>query len=294
MYYTDNTILFLDGQFVKAKDAKMDLFGQTLHFGYGVFEGIRSYRTVNGTKIFKATEHYERLRQSAALMGIPLHNSVSELTQITYHILEKNKLTDSYIRPLVFCSPNMSLTAPKEVSLMITAWEWDKYLGNNELRVCISSYQRPNPKSVKIEAKVCGHYVNSILASTEARQRGYDEGVLLDMNGNIAECPGSNIFVEKDSVLYTPSTGSILPGITRKTVIDICKELDITVKEKAITPEEFLEADSAFICGTAAEVLGIASVEGHDMKKPWKNSLGSIIQEAYRCLVLDKSYSILV
>jgi branched-chain amino acid aminotransferase len=188
----------------------------------------------------------------------------------------------------------MSLTAPKEVSLMITAWEWDRYLGDNNLRVCISSYQRPNPKSVKIEAKVCGHYVNSILASTEARGRGYDEGVLLDMNGNIAECPGSNIFVEKDNILYTPATGSILPGITRETVLNICKELDITVREKAITPEEFLEADSAFICGTAAEILGIASVEGHDMKKPWKGSLGSIIQEAYRCLVMDKSYSLIV
>jgi len=120
MYYNDNTILFLDGQFLKAKDAKMDLFGQTLHFGYGVFEGIRSYRTVNGTKIFKATEHYERLRHSAKVMGIPLHYSVSELAQITYRILEKNNLSDAYIRPLVFCSPNMSLTAPKEVSLMIT------------------------------------------------------------------------------------------------------------------------------------------------------------------------------
>ncbi|MEI9920481.1 MAG: aminotransferase class IV [Bacteroidota bacterium] len=107
MYYNDNTILFLDGLFVKAKDAKMDLFGQTLHFGYGVFEGIRSYRTVNGTKIFKATEHYERLRQSAKLMGIPFHYSVNELVQITYHVLEKSKLSEAYIRPLVFCSPNM-------------------------------------------------------------------------------------------------------------------------------------------------------------------------------------------
>lgn len=291
MYYNDNTILFLDGQFVKAKDAKSDLFGQTLHFGYGVFEGIRSYHTVNGTKIFKATEHYERLRKSAQMMKIPLHYSVGELTQITYSILEKNKLSEAYIRPLVFCSPNMYLSAPKEVSLMITAWEWDRYLGDNNLRVCISSYQRPNPKSVKIEAKVCGHYVNSILASTEARERGYDEGVLLDMNGNIAECPGSNIFVEKDGVLYTPARGSILPGITRETVIDICRHLEISVVEKAISPEEFIEADSAFICGTAAEVLGIESVEGNQMRKPWKNSLGAIIQQAYRCLVLDKTYS---
>lgn len=294
MYYNENTILFLDGQFVKAKDARMDLFGQTLHFGYGVFEGLRSYRTVNGTKIFKATEHYERLHRSAAMIGIPMRHTVSELTQITYHILEKNKLSDAYIRPLVFCSPNMSLTAPKEVSLMITAWEWGKYLGNQSLRVCISSYQRPNPRSTKIEAKVCGHYVNSILATTEAKERGYDEGLMLDMNGFVAEGPGANVFMEKDNVLYTPAPGSILPGITRQTVLEICKELDIAVVERNITPEELLDADSAFLCGTAAEIVGIESVDGNQLKKPWKNALGSIIQEAYKCLVLDKSYSYVI
>ncbi|MCB0493356.1 MAG: branched-chain amino acid transaminase [Cyclobacteriaceae bacterium] len=294
MYYTNDTTLFLDGKFVKAADAKTDLFSQTLHYGYGVFEGIRAYQTVNGVKVFKAHEHYERLLRSASLMGIPLHYTAEELTQATYEVLARNNQSNAYIRPLVFCSPNMSLTHPNDVSLMIATWEWGKYLGDQLLKVCISSYQRPNPKSFKIEAKACGHYVNSILATTEAKQRGFDEGLLLDIEGFVAEGPGANFFYEKDGVLYTAPRGSILPGITRQTVLEICAELDLKVVEKLFKPEDLFEADSAFFCGTAAEVIGIDSIEGQQFSKPWKESLGATIQEAYRCLVLDKSYSYVI
>lgn len=295
MYYNDDTVIFLDGQFVKVKDTRADLFGQTLHYGYGAFEGIRSYRTVNGTKIFKAAEHFERLKRSCELVGIPLRHTVNEMIQISYHILEKNKLSNAYIRPLVFCSPNMSLSAPKEVSLMIAAWDWARYFGVDQLvKLCVSTIQRPNPKSVKIEAKVCGHYVNSVMATMEAKERGFDEALMLDGDGFVAECSGANIFMEKDNVLYTPTLGNILPGITRKTVIEICRELDIQVKEKLFKPEEMFNADSAFLCGTAAEIAGVESLDGHIFKKPWRNSLGCIIQEAYKCLVLDKSYSYVI
>jgi branched-chain amino acid aminotransferase len=294
MYYDDQTVLFLDGKFIKAKDARIDLFSQTLHYGYGTFEGIRAYQTINGVKIFKSHEHFERLRTSCALVNIPFQYSAEELTQISYQVLERNKLSNAYLRPLVYCSPNMSLTAPKEVSVMITAWEWGKYLGDQLLRVCISSYQRPNPKSVKVEAKVCGHYINSILATTEAKERGFDEALMLDSKGNVAEGPGANFFFEKDGVLFTPPLGNILPGITRATVLEICRELDIPVEEKLFRPEELFEADSAFFCGTAAEVIGIESIEGQSFAKPWKSSLGNIIQEAYKCIVLDKSYSYVI
>jgi len=294
MYYNDDTIIFLNGNFVKASEAKTDLFSQTLHYGYGVFEGIRAYQTVHGVKIFKPYEHYERLRNSAALIGIPFNYSAEELTQATYQVLAKNNQANAYIRPLVFCSPNMSLTSPKEVSLMIATWEWGKYLGDQLLKVCISSYQRPNPKSLKVEAKACGHYVNSILATTEAKQRGFDEGLMLDMNGFVAEGPGANFFYEKDGVLYTAPRGSILPGITRQTVIEICNELDFKIEEKHFKPEDLFEADSAFFCGTAAEVIGIDSIEGQKFSKPWKDSMGAIIQEAYRCLAMDKSYSYVI
>lgn len=291
MYYNNNTIIYLDGKFVKAAEASTDLYSQTLHYGYGAFEGIRSYQTANGVRIFKSLEHYERLKQSCKLVNIPFDFDSEELTQITYQVLKKNNFSDAYIRPLVFCSPNMSLTAPKEVFLMIAAWEWGKYLGDQLLKLCLSSYQRPNPNSIKIEAKVTGHYVNSIMATSEAKTRGYDEALLLDMNGNVAEAPGANFFFERDGVLYTSPLGHILPGITRQTVLNICRELDIPVQEKYFKPEELESADSAFLCGTAAEVIGVESIDARPLKKSWGQSLGKTIQEAYQCQVLDKSYT---
>ncbi|HEU5289658.1 MAG TPA: branched-chain amino acid transaminase [Cyclobacteriaceae bacterium] len=291
MYYTKNTTLYLNGKFIKAVDATTDLYSQTLHYGYGVFEGIRAYQTINGTKIFKAVEHFERLRKSAELVNIPFQYDTDELIRVTYQVLKKNNLSDAYIRPLVYCSPNMSLTQPKEVYLMICAWEWGKYLGDNLLKLCTSSYQRPNPNSVKVEAKVTGHYVNSILATSEAKVLGYDEALMLDMNGNVAEAPGANFFFEKDNVLYTPPLGHILPGITRQTVINICRELEIPVKEKSFKPEFLEEADSAFLCGTAAEVIGVESIDAKPFRKKWSESIGAVIQEAYKCQVLEKSFS---
>jgi branched-chain amino acid aminotransferase len=256
-----------------------------------VFEGIRAYRTTNGTKVFKAVEHFERLRNSAELIGIPFEYDTDELIRVTYKVLKQNNLSDAYIRPLVYCSPNMALTKPNEVYLMICAWEWGRYLGDNLLKLCLSSYQRPNPNSVKVEAKVTGHYVNSILATSEAKVRGYDEALMLDMNGHVAEAPGANFFFEKDNVLYTPPLGHILPGITRQTVINICRELEIPVKEKFFKPELLEEADSAILCGTAAEVVGVESVDAKPFRKPWSESFGAVIQEAYKCQVLDKSFS---
>jgi branched-chain amino acid aminotransferase len=294
MYYTKDTILFLNGKFIKAVDAHIDLYSQTLHYGFGAFEGIRAYQTMNGTKVFKAVEHFERLKKSCALVGIPFQYETEELVQIAYQLLEKNNLSDAYIRPLVYSGANMQLTQTNEVYLMMCAWEWDKYHGDKHLRMCISSYQRPNPGALKVEAKVTGHYVNSILATSEAKVRGYDEALMLDMNGNIAEAPGANFFLEKDGVLYTPALGHILPGITRQTVLNICRELDIPVKEKQIRPEELEAADGAFLCGTAAEIVGIESVDAKPFKKEWFDSLGATVQEAYKCQVLEKSFSYVI
>lgn len=294
MYYTKDTILYLNGKFIKAVDAHTDLYSQSLHYGFGAFEGIRAYQTMNGAKIFKAYEHFERLKTSCALVGIPFQYEVEELIQVAYQLLEKNNLSDAYIRPLVYCGANMQLTHTNEVYLMMCAWEWEKYHGDKKLKMCISSYQRPNPNSLKIEAKVTGHYVNSILATSEAKVRGYDEALMLDMNGNLAEAPGANFFMEKDGVLYTPSTGHILPGITRQTVMNICRELDIPLEERNIKPEELETADSAFLCGTAAEVVSIESVDAKPFHKPWADSLGVTVQEAYKCQVLEKSFSYVI
>ncbi len=294
MYYTKDTILFLNGKFIKAVDAHTDLYSQSLHYGMGAFEGIRAYETQNGTKIFKAYEHFERLRKSCTLVGIPFQYETEELIQIAYQLLRKNDYSDAYIRPLVYCGPNMQLTQTSEVYLMMCAWQWEKYHGDKQLKLCVSSYQRPNPNSLKMEAKVTGHYVNSILATSEAKVRGYDEALMLDMHGNVAEAPGANFFMEKNGALFTPSLGHILPGITRQTVMNICRELDIPVTERTITPDELESADSAFLCGTAAEVVGIESIDAKPFAKPWFESLGASIQEAYRCQVLEKSFSYVI
>lgn len=294
-YYDSNTVLYLNGEFIKAAEAKTDLYGQSLHYGYAVFEGIRAYNTHNGTRVFKAKEHYDRLQRSAELMHIPFPFDKDELIKQTYKLLEQNNLKDAYIRPLVYCAPNMSLVPATDVSILICAWDWAAYLGNTLQKVCLSSYQRPNPKSTHVEAKASGHYVNSILATAEAKSKGFDEAILLDMNNNIAEASGANVFIEKKGKLYTPSLGCILPGITRATVIQLCKTLDIECIEKNLSTEDLLTADSAFLCGTAAEIAGIASVDEVTFPTAWTDSLGATLQRTYKALVLEKqNYEVII
>jgi branched-chain amino acid aminotransferase len=290
MYYNENTIVYYNGSFIKASDARGNVYDQTLHYGYGVFEGIRSYVTESGVQIFKAKEHFERMKYSCEVMRIPYPYNNEELVSISYEVLKRNNLGDAYLRPLVSCTPNMSLSKAKGSHLLIAAWEWGAYLGEKLLRLKTSSYRRITPASFMVAAKVCGHYVNSILATQEAKDQGFDEALLLDIDGFIAEGPGANIFLEQDNILYTPQLGSILPGITRSTVLEICNDLGINAIEKQITPEEFKGADSAFFCGTAAEVIGIESLDSIPFKKDWKDSLGFRIQKAYKDLVLAKKY----
>jgi len=290
MYYNEDTIVYYKGQFIKAVEARGNVYDQSLHYGYAVFEGIRSYHTEKGVQIFKAKEHFDRLRFSAEAVSIPYHWSTEELTAISYEVLQRNNLKDGYLRPLVSCAPNMSLTKPKQSELLIAAWAWPALLGEKLLKLKTSSYRRISPASFKVEAKVSGHYVNSILASQEARDLGYDEALLLDINGYAAEGPGSNLFIEKDRVLYTPQLGSILPGITRATIIELAHELGIEIIEKQLTLQEVYNANSAFYCGTAAEVVGIGSLDDKAFPKPWKESLGATLQKVYKNLVLQKEY----
>ncbi len=291
MYYSPETFIYWNGDFVKAQEAKIDLFSQTLHYGYGVFEGIRSYKTTSGkTKIFKEEEHFERLKNSARALNIPYPWEAGELIRASYEVLSRNNLQDAYIRPLVYAPANMSFNLNKDSYIAIETWEMQPFLGEKLLRVMTSSFERPNPKGFKIEAKATGHYVNSILASQEAKAKGFDEALLNDIYGFVAEGPGANVFVEYSDVLYTPKTGNILPGITRATVLEICSKLDIPVIEKQISTEEMYTADSAFFCGTAAEVIGMESLDSNSFKKPWNESLGMRIQKAYKNLVTGKEY----
>ncbi|BEV02650.1 branched-chain amino acid transaminase [Chryseobacterium gambrini] len=293
MYYNDDSVLFFDGEYVKAKEAKTDLYGQSLHYGYAVFEGIKSYKTANGTKIFKAEEHYDRLRKSAEAMHMPFHYSTEEMVEATYKLLEINNLSNAYVRPLVICSPNMSLSKGQKSYLVIEAWNWDNGYLANKLRIMTSSFQRPNPKAFKIEAKVSGHYVNSILACQEAKDKGFDEALVLDEKGNVAESSGANVFYEKDGKLFTPAKGNILPGITRATVFEICNQLGISYQEKLFTPQEMQGADAAFFCGTAAEIVALESLDNIPFRIDWEDSLSAKIQQAYRHLVVEENYSYL-
>jgi branched-chain amino acid aminotransferase len=292
-YYNEHTILWLDGEFIQAAEARTDLYGQSLHYGYGVFEGIRAYRTAGGeTRIFKAKEHFDRLERSALALNLPYDLSTEKGIAITYQVLEKNDLQDAYIRPLVYAPANMSFSRNERSHIAIKVWEMAPFLGDKLLRVMTSSFERPNPKGFKIEVKATGHYVNSIMASQEAKANGYDEALLTDMNGYVAEGPGANMFFEKDGTLFTPATGNILPGITRATVLELCHELDIPVEEKACTIEELKNADTAFFCGTAAEVIGWASLDGRIFPKPWNGSLSQQIQAAYKDKVIEKQHQL--
>ena len=294
-YFNSNTILYLNGRFEKAADTNADLYGQSLHYGYAVFEGIRAYSTHNGTRVFKAREHFERLKRSAELVHIPFTWDINKLIKQSYRLLEINNLKDAYIRPLIYCPPAMSLVAAKEASIMICVWDWEAYLGHKLLKVCVSSFERPNPKSTPIEAKVSGNYVNSILATTEAKRKGFDEALLLDMYGNVAEAPGANIFIEKNGRLYTPPLGNILPGITRATVIELCHILDIEIIEKHLSVKDLKHADSAFFCGTATEIAGIGSVDEYTFPLKWTESAGATIQRTYKSLVLEKqNYEVII
>ncbi len=290
MYYNEHTIIYHNGEFVKAAEAKTDFYGQSLHYGYGVFEGIRSYKAVNGeTKIFKEVEHYERLRKSAEALNMPYSFDTDELIAATYEVLKRNNLQDAYIRPVVYAPANMSFAKNKESFIVIETWKMDPFLGEKLIRVMTSSFERPNPKGFKITSKATVHYVNSILASQEAKAAGYDEALLNDMNGYVAEGPGANMFFEKDGTLYTPSAGNILPGITRATVFEICQELNIPVEEKLFTPAELKKADAAFYCGTAAEVIGWESIDEVKFPVAWNQTLGKIIQDAYKRLTVGKT-----
>ncbi|MDE3185827.1 MAG: branched-chain amino acid transaminase [Bacteroidota bacterium] len=290
MYYNNDTFIYWNGKIIKASEAKIDLYSETMHYGYGVFEGIRSYKIIDGgTKIFKEVEHFERLKNSARALNLPYEWNSEELIAATYEILKLNNIQDAYIRPLVYAPANMSFSVNNESFIVIETWQMQPFLGEKLLNVMTSSFERPNPKAFKIEAKATGHYVNSILASQEAKAKGFDEALLKDMQGYVAEAPGANIFMEKDGALVTPQLGNILPGITRATVFEICNELNIPVIEKQITLAELHEADSAFFCGTAAEIIGIATLDKIPFKKDWNDSLGSIIQKEYKDLVTGKT-----
>jgi branched-chain amino acid aminotransferase len=291
----DNKIVYQNGKFISQSKADFNFASQTIHYGLGAFEGIRSYETVNGIKIFKAKEHFERLRLSCQKINLPFNWDIKALIKDTYTLLEQNNLKNAYIRPIIYAGSGMDMVTSTDAHLVIMAWEWNSFYGDDLLKSCISSFEKPNPNSTPLDVKITGNYLNSALAITEARKKGFDEAILMDMNGYVAESTSANIFIEKDGKLYTPKTDNIMPGITRGIVMQIAKQLDFEVMEKNITQQDLIHADSAFLCGTAVEIIGIESVGDAVFPFSFSESIGSTIQRVYKSLVLDKlSFEVII
>ena len=290
MYFQEESIVFLDGNWIDAKNANFSLFSQTMHYGFGAFDGMRSYKNAEGCNIFRVKEHFERLEKACADLTIEMPYSVAELVSISYKLLKKNRMVNAYIRPLVFMDTNMDLRAENKIHIFIAAWRWKKYLGNVPLDVMVSEHKKTIGFANKINAKIIGNYTNSILASTQAKKLGYSEALMLDIQGNVAESPAANFFYEKDGVLVTPTTEFSYDGITRKTIIELARQWNIKVVERDITVEEIYKADFAFLTGTATEVSQIRSLNGEVFKAEWEDSHGHSLYMMYRQQVMYNEY----
>ncbi|MBI5389240.1 branched-chain amino acid transaminase [Candidatus Woesearchaeota archaeon] len=277
--------IWMDGKFVKWADAKIHILTHTLHYGTGVFEGIRFYKTSKGPAVFRLKEHIARLFYSASAVQMSMPFTEKQISDAVCELLRKNKVTCGYIRPIAYFGYGVMGLNPKDsvVNCSIICWPWGAYLSSEPLRVRLSPYMRMHPKTTVPDAKICGNYVNSTFASVEAKNKGYHEALLLDHKGNIAEGPGENIFLVKGNKLYTPTKGNILPGITRDSIITIAKDEGMDVVEKTLTIKDLEHADEAFFTGTAAEVVGIGTFED----KPIGNGSFGPITTKLRTIYLD-------
>jgi len=276
----------MNGELVRWDDAKVHVLSHGLHYGTGVFEGIRAYETERGTAIFRNREHLDRLERSAKLYYMDVPYSLEELRDATHELIRRNELASCYIRPLAFRGyGEMGLfaqSAPMEV--IIAVWPWGAYLGEEGkrtgIRCKVSSWRGLSGDSLIPHAKASGQYLNSILAKTESANAGYDEAILLDVHGNVSEGSGENVFIVRDGVLATPGhTSSILDGITRRSVIQIASDLGYPVEERDIARAELSLADEVFLTGTAAELVPVREVDDHDIGGP--GEITRVIQAKY-------------
>ena len=260
-------VIWFDGELVPWRDAKVHVLTHTLHYGMGVFEGLRAYATDRGPAIFRLKEHIKRFFNSAHILGMHVPHDINTIEQACCDAVVKNKLDSAYIRPLGFYgSEGMGLRADDlKTHVAVAAWEWGAYLGSEGLekgiRIRTSSFTRHHVNISMCKAKANGHYINSMMALQEALQCGYDEALLLDNEGYVAEGSGENIFIVRDNIIYTPDLTSALEGITRDAIVQLAQEAGYTLKEKRITRDEVYIADEAFFTGTAAEVTPVRELD---------------------------------
>ena len=296
---TDSKYIWLNGDFHPFNDTNIHLLSNTLHYGMGVFEGVRAYETNNGGAIFRLNEHTERLFSAASKINITIPYSSDELCQAQIDTMSMNKLSEGYIRPIVFLgSESMGLRSQDSLSVnvAIACWEWPSYMDPDSKKNGISVIKSPfqqydNP--LYSNNKIIGTYVNSIMAVNDAISKGAEEAILMDKNGYISEGSGENLFIVKNDELITPTTDYCLNGITRQSVISIAKKLHYSVKERNLSFDDLLESDEAFYSGTAVEITPITTVDGAKIGSGIIGPVTEILQNKYSEIVCgqDTSYS---
>mgnify|MGYP001558022803 CR=1 FL=1 len=286
--------IWMDGKLVPWREANIHVLTHSLHYGLAVFEGVRAYKTVNGTAIFRLKEHTDRLFNSAHIYRMPMPWDRATLMEAQKEVVRANGLESAYMRPIAFYGSEKMGLSPKGLSthVSIAAWSWGAYLGEEGLekgiRVKTSSYTRHHVNVSMCRAKYSGTYANSILASMEASEQGYDEALLLDVDGFVAEGPGENLFVIKDGVIYEPEIASALVGITRASVIALAKDLGYTVVSKRLTRDDVYIADEAFFTGTAAEVTPIRELDNRQIGEGRRGPVTTKIQSLFFDVVNGK------
>ena len=280
-------VIWLDGELVEWREAKIHVLTHTFHYGMGVFEGVRAYHAEKGTAIFRLQDHTARLFKSAEIMGMPMPYDADTLNEAQRLAVSKNNLDSAYLRPMCFYgSEGMGLRADNlKVHAMVAAWEWGAYLGKenleNGIRIRKSTYMKNDSHPSMYLAKANGNYITSMLALSEALRKGYDEALLLDSKGNVAEGSGENIFMIKDGVLYTPTLVASLDGITRDTIMTLAREAGHEVVETTIKPEELYDADEVFFTGSAAEVTPIREIDDHKIGNGSRGPITEKLQTMY-------------
>ncbi len=284
-------VIWLDGEMVPWREAKTHVLTHTLHYGMGVFEGLRAYHAEQGTAIFRLQEHTDRLFRSAHILNMKIPFDSETLNKAQKAAVKENNLDSAYVRPMCFYgSEGMGIRADNlRVHCMVAAWEWGAYLGAENMekgiRIRVSSFTRHHVNITMCRAKANGNYMNSMLALQEALHDGYDEALLLDAEGYVMEGSGENIFIVRDGIIYTPDLTSALDGITRKTVITMAEEMGYKVIEKRITRDEVYIADEAFFTGSAAEVTPIREVDNRAIGSGTRGPITERLQKAYFDLV---------
>ena len=288
-------VIWMDGELVPWREAKVHVLTHTLHYGMGVFEGERAYKTDKGAAIFRMQEHTDRLFRSAHIMGMKMPYDKDTINAATVAAVKENNLEFGYIRPMVFYgSEGMGLRADNlQTHVMVAAWEWGSYMGDenlkNGIKVRTSSFTRHHVNIMMCKSKTNANYVNSMMALQEALACGCDEALLLDVDGCVAEGSGENFFMVRDGVIYTPELTSALDGITRNTIIQLAEEMGYTVKEKRITRDEVYIADEAFFTGSAAEVTPIRELDGRIIGEGGRGPITERLQTTYFDVVHGRS-----